>query len=356
MTYKIRKSRPEDLSTKKANVVYVEGAGCPAWERHVALMCRRKDGTRNVDKEQLLQRWCGYCMTGYTSEQRFLYLCGKARSGKSVFVETIAWMMGTYAVTLSKSVLTGDENAHPTNRMPLISARWARFAEEFDQDQIKEATLKGLVTSNTFTARGMRQDLRTYRSTAKFILEGNERFRIRERSGGIWRRMILVVIELELEDEEVQVLGYVEKLRAEGSGILNWCLAGHDAWQKGGLAVPAEMDADVDDYRADEDIIGQCVDDIFIRGEVPVWQSIRHIYEAYVAWCEANGHRPMSAQRLSNELVQRFDFERGGNNRRAPRSWGIGTTKMLLGPRLVTGVSSGAAYEVVTPSLPKEHY
>ena len=41
----------------------------------------------------------GYCLTGLTSEQVLFFLYGTGANGKTVFINTIAGMMGDYGVT-----------------------------------------------------------------------------------------------------------------------------------------------------------------------------------------------------------------------------------------------------------------
>ncbi len=345
---KLRLPTPEDLFTKCANAEAAPDfpdTPAPLWEAHIREMCARPDGAPNLPKEEFLQRWCGYCLTGLVSEQRFLFICGKARSGKSTFIEVFAWVLGSFAVNISKSVLTGDENAHPTVRMPLVGARWAYIGEELDQKAINVSTFKSLVTGETFTARRMNQDMQTFRSSAKFILEGNERFRVTDQSDGIWRRMILLVIENQVAEEKTNYKDYKEQLKEEGSGILAWAARGCIAWQEKGLAVPEEMEADLVGYRDDEDTVGQFVDACFegwaactAGGGVvePVKLAATEVYSRYQSWCDQSGHRALSAQKLGNQLVSRFKFERGDKNARMYMPDGT-KSKILFGRPLVKG-------------------
>ena len=51
--------------------------------------------------QEYLQRWFGYCLSGKTSEQKFLIIFGPPASGKSVFLEVIKYVWGDYATTIN---------------------------------------------------------------------------------------------------------------------------------------------------------------------------------------------------------------------------------------------------------------
>ena len=70
------------------------GGGCPLW---LGFIERITGG--DVDMAAYLQRVAGYCFTGRTEEQVFFFLHGAGANGKTVFLEVLADMLGTYART-----------------------------------------------------------------------------------------------------------------------------------------------------------------------------------------------------------------------------------------------------------------
>ncbi len=87
-------SRPrrEDYMTKITGAA--PGDTCPTW---LAFLDRVTDGDNEL--QRYLQRVVGYSLTGRTHEHAVFFLYGTGANGKSVFVNTISGMMGTYAVT-----------------------------------------------------------------------------------------------------------------------------------------------------------------------------------------------------------------------------------------------------------------
>jgi putative DNA primase/helicase len=142
---------------------------------------------------------------------------------------------------------------------------------------------------------------------------------IRGTDKGIWRRVRLIPFTVEIpEEHQDKVLR--EKLRAEASGILNWCLRGCLDWQRDGLGEPDEVRLATREYRTSQDVIGE-----FLSDCCAVESSFRikagDLYAAYSKWAESNREFVQSHRRLTDALG-----ERGITKRRSNGIWyeGIG--------------------------------
>jgi len=63
------------------------------------------------------------------------------------------------------------------------------------------------------------------------------------------------------------------KLKSESSGIFNWALEGYQQWQEFGLATPNLILESTEEYRNEEDLIGQFIKDECIEEESSVIDS-----------------------------------------------------------------------------------
>src|SRR5262245_20803921 len=68
------------------------GTPHPKWS---AFLTRITAG--NADLQDFLQRYIGYCCTGFTSEHAFVFAYGTGANGKSTFINTILRIFGHYA-------------------------------------------------------------------------------------------------------------------------------------------------------------------------------------------------------------------------------------------------------------------
>jgi putative DNA primase/helicase len=81
------------------------------------------------------------------------------------------------------------------------------------------------------------------------------------------------------------------KLQAEASGILNWLIAGCLLWQKEGLAPPAEIEAAVEDYRTEEDVLADFINECVTLNEPCTTLLHTALFAKYHDWAEEAGVR-----------------------------------------------------------------
>jgi putative DNA primase/helicase len=133
----------------------------------------------------------------------------------------------------------------------------------------------------------------------------------------LWQRIHLIPFTISFVDnpkkpnERKADPDLPQKLRAEASGILAWLVRGCLDWQRIGLNPPEAVLAATRDYQAEEDILGHFIDDRCILGDsIEVKSSA--LYKAYVAWCDENGHKPISGTRFGKEIKTMFDSYKSG--------------------------------------------
>jgi putative DNA primase/helicase len=106
-----------------------------------------------------------------------------------------------------------------------------------------------------------------------------------------------------------------DKLLGELPGILNWALEGCLRWQREGLKVPACVRKATEDYRREEDVIGQFLDDC-TRPAESVRTPVTVVYDLYGRWCEQEGIQPkfrLTARRLNRRIEEHGHIRRKSN-------------------------------------------
>ena len=111
---------PLDYITKKAGCACAPaGTPHPLW---TAFLDRVTD--HNVELQQFLQRYIGYCCTGFTTEHVFVFLYGTGANGKGTFINTLVKIFGDYATVAAMSTFLASNNEqHPTDLAKLNGAR-----------------------------------------------------------------------------------------------------------------------------------------------------------------------------------------------------------------------------------------
>jgi putative DNA primase/helicase len=97
----VRSPAPLDYMTKRTTVCAADpGTRAPLW---AAFLDRITAG--DVQLQNYLQRVAGYCLTGSVREHVLFFLYGTGANGKSVFVNTLLWILGDYARTIGTEML-----------------------------------------------------------------------------------------------------------------------------------------------------------------------------------------------------------------------------------------------------------
>ena len=156
-----------------------------------ASSARSPTATRSC--KRYLRRVAGYCLTGLTTEHALFFLWGTGANGKSVFVKTLAGIMGDYAVTapMTTFVVTRSEQ-HPTNLAMLRGARLVVATETEAGQRWAEARIKMMTGGDRIAARFMRGDFFEFTPQFKLVIVGNHRPSLRGVDEAIRRRLHLI--------------------------------------------------------------------------------------------------------------------------------------------------------------------
>jgi len=308
---------PSLLVTKRCPVPYDPDATAPTFTAFINRITRGKPGLA-----KFIQRLVGYILTGEVSEQCFAFFFGIGRNGKTTLAELIFWLLGDYATILPTSTLMlakRDPGAASPDLMLLKGRRLALAVETEENGKFAESSLKAMTGGDTMTARNPYGQYATWTPTHKLLIVGNHRPIISGGDYGIWRRVRLIPFTEIISDVECDENLSV-KLRAEGSGVLNWALEGLRDWKQQGLNPPLEVKAAVATYQTDMDILGQWMDDHVNTIPGKITPTI-NLYRAYSNWARASGwSHPMTRQSFGRRLTERgIVLEKAGSGSKYAR-------------------------------------
>lgn len=307
-TAELRPHCREDRITRLVPIDVDPEARCPTWEAFVARVLP------DEEVRSFVQRLAGYSLTGSTAEQILIFLYGQGRNGKSVFMETLADILGGYHTATRIQTLSSTGGAIPNDVAALAGARMVTVSETPEGSRLNESLVKDLTGGDTITARFLRREFFQFRPQFKLWVRGNHKPQIRGTDDGIWRRVMLIPFAVQIPEHEVDAR-LAEKLNQELPGILQWALRGCLDWQSVGLCAPTSVEAAVNAYRREMDLLGEFIRDCCCVSE-GLSASASSIGLAYGTWCKQNGYEPMTATALGKALGQRgFRKEKRGTVR-----------------------------------------
>lgn len=293
--------------TRISNTEYQPSALCPRWEQFL-------DEIFQSDKRLIdyLQRAVGYSLSNSTTEQVMFILLGNGKNGKSVLLNVLHEVFGTYAMNIQPQTIA-VKNGGQTANQDIARLKGARFVTTTEPNQgmkFDEGTIKQITGGDTVTARFLYGKEFEFKPEFKLWMATNYKPIIAGTDDGIWRRMVLIPFNYTIPDEKVdKKLGM--KLKEELPGILNWCLEGFIKWRQHGLDDEPEIVKEQrHEYRSEMDMVQRFIADCCSVGEnrsvaaKELWLAFRH-------WVsENNEYDGYTQTKFGREFGKHFTKER----------------------------------------------
>ena len=298
-----RAFRRADMLTRQAAAAYDPEAECPTFLKFLSEILP------NPEIRTFLQRFFGFVLTGDVGEQVMLVCYGTGANGKSTLLNTIAAILGSYAVTLPIATFLHDNRRSGREATPdlarLPGMRLALAGEPEIGARLSESVVKSITGGDRIVARALYGNQFEFDPAFKLVLSCNHMPAIKGQDEGIWRRVLIVPFEVYIPPERRRrPLALKGAMLAEAPGILNWLLDGYRMWREQGLAAPNAVRKVTDEYRAESDPLGD-----FLAGrteQIPgASVSSQRLYEAYERWAAGNAVEPVSKNLFGRMLTAR---------------------------------------------------
>jgi putative DNA primase/helicase len=298
---RLRRHARRDLITRIAPVGYDPEARSPLFDQFIAQILP------DPDVRLWVQKLFGYCLTGLAVEHMLAAFWGDGRNGKSTLSRLFRWLFGDYAATIEFNSLLAEgprRGGDATPDLAKLSGRRAVFAGEPREGvRLDDGKVKQITSGDPMSVRHLNREFFDLFPTFKLILSFNNKPIVKDDSNGMWSRVRLAPFTVEIPDE-LQDKTLLDKLRAEGPGVLNWALDGYRLWREEGLDPPQAMIAATREYRAENDELGQFVDRA-TRPDPTGQLSSAELYGCYLGWCRAMEKRPQSLTKLGTYLTKK---------------------------------------------------
>ncbi|MCC8961724.1 hypothetical protein H8A95_05160 [Bradyrhizobium sp. Pear76] len=297
--------RRNDGITKLTSVAPAP-SGCPQWLKFL-------DETTGSDAEliRFLQQWCGYSLTGLTTEHALVFVYGPGGNGKSVFLNIVAAILKDYATTSAMDTFTASSSdKHPTDLAMLRGARLVTASETEEGRPWAESRIKQMTGGDRISARFMRQDFFEFVPQFKLTIVGNHKPVLRNVDEAARRRFLIVPFERKPDkpDRELE-----RKLLMEAGAILQWMVDGCLDWQANGLLKPASVLAATEEYFSDQDVFAhwlaeECVCD---PGNVDRSETSGKLFKSWREFAQSAGIGPGTQQSFKDQMLRhKFKFYR----------------------------------------------
>jgi putative DNA primase/helicase len=303
-TGELRDGRREDWITRQVAVPYDPAATCPRWEKFI--------GEIFCDDEfimEYIKLALGYSLTGDSSGRCFFMCLGDGANGKSVFLNAVEHVWGSYARRAKMTTFVGGDGSDKFDLWDFNGRRLILASETKPRERMNEHILKQLTGDETIVTERKYADDMAIKPVCKIWFAINHEPRVRDDSAGFWERVRLVRFEQSFIGEKRDP-HLIETLRDEAPGILAWAVRGCLDWCSifgRTLPVPYKILAATAEFQEHEDPLAEFMGE---RTELDDGGSCTFtaLYAEYREWAKANGlseRAQMSAKAVGQHLKRK---------------------------------------------------
>jgi P4 family phage/plasmid primase-like protien len=291
----LERHSPEWFSTVCVQYEFQPDAQCPRFLAFIEEILEH-----DQERITLLRQWFGYLLAGDTSLQKFLILVGEGSNGKTVLLAVLTALLGESNVSSIPLEIFGQ-------RFQLTPAlgKLANLVPELGViDRVAEGFLKAFVAGDRmhFDRKGLPGI--DARPTARLVLATNTLPPFADRSGGVWRRLMVLPFQVTIPPER-QDPQLTATLLGELSGIFNWAVAGWGQLRGGRFIEPKVCRELLEEYRMDSNPAQTfLLDEVRSRrgSSIPCTE----VYRRYRGWCDEHGHKPVPDTQFGKDVFRAF--------------------------------------------------
>jgi P4 family phage/plasmid primase-like protien len=283
---------------------YEPTATCPKWLTYLS-----EQFSGDLDRVATMQEWFGYHLIPDNDLQKLCILVGPTRSGKGTTMHVLREMLGEYRCTSAMADdLTSDFAMQPwVGKLSVllddVNEGGSRYGLMPTVDK-----LKSIVGSRTVTVNRKNKMKIEASVSWKFTITTNDIPRMRDDSGAMAKRMVVIPYDKSHAGRENPRLA--DELCAELPGILAWAVEGLARLSKTHRFTESEKSRNrADQIRLESTPLLRFSREMFIfseDGSGTIQNDV--VYAVYERWCKENGEHMKPRNSLFKAMRAQEEF------------------------------------------------
>lgn len=255
---------------------------------------------------ELLLEIIGYTFYRRNELRKSFILLGDKANGKSTFLDVIKNLLGE--VNISALDLAELNSRFKTAE---LFGKLANVGDDISDDFIPDVSIfKKLVSGDRVSAERKGKDPFEFNSYAKLLFSANEMPRVRDKTGAVIDRLVIVPFTATFSKDDADFDPYIKyKLRTPEamSYIINLGLEGlgrvlHNRC----FTIPEAAKAELSEYVTMANPIEEFFE-TFNRDDA-VGKGTDEVYEQYIGWAVKSNVSAMSSMQFKRQFMKRFDL------------------------------------------------
>ena len=261
----------------------------------------------NAELIAYVQKICGLGAIGKVYMEAVIISYGEGANGKSTFWNTIAWVLGSYAGSISADALAAGCRRNVKPEIAEVKGKRLLIAAELEEGmRLSTATVKQLCSTDPIKGEKKYKEPFDFTPSHTLVLYTNHLPKVGAMDRGIWRRLIVIPFNAVISGagDIKNYAGHLQKYA--GQYVLKWII---DGAQKAiaenyHLKRPKCVEDAINRYRSDSDWLAHFLEECCEIG-AEYHEKSGAFYSAYRAYCARTGDFIRSTTDFYNALEQR---------------------------------------------------
>lgn len=263
-------------------------------EAYDELMDKTLDKLACEDKDirSLLEELIGYCFFTRNELGKAFILIGDKANGKSTFLSLLQVMLGSDNISSLDLSELGERF-----KTAELFGKLANIGDDIgDEFVANPALFKKLVTGDRVNVEKKGQDPFEFNNYSKFIFSANKIPRIKDRTGAVQRRLVIIPFNASFSKEDPDFDPYIKQKLLRKSSLEYLIRLGVEGLKRvlenKSFTKSEKVKKELDDYERTNNPILLFFDDT--EKEEIVNESIADVYKSYTVFCSENNFSPLS--------------------------------------------------------------
>jgi putative DNA primase/helicase len=300
---------PNQLHLKRTNANYLPSdRNCKRW-----MQTLNEIFEGDTELIEYIHVALGYSIMGLTKEHCFFLCYGNGRNGKGVLLDTVAHVLGSYAVNAEFEMFLQKDKTNVRELEAVGRLKGQRFviaSETADSSRLKEALIKRLTGGDTLLGTKLHGDCFEFPPTHHIWLACNHLPANKDGSIAMWERVKVIPFNKNFLGE-AQEKNLKTMLKQEKDAILTWLVDGAYRYLETGLPKePRAVTKAIQEYRDVNDKLSVYIRDRLVR-EPTRTLGVGSCYADYQAWCMDMKENPIAKLYFSTNMEERGVYKKG---------------------------------------------
>ena len=264
------------------------------------------------DVKEYTMKFLAKCLSGDNRDEGFYMWTGTGGNGKSKLIDLVSMCMGQYACNMPISLLTQKRKASGAASPEMavtLGKRLCVMQEPDVNETLNVGQMKEITGNDKISARGLYKEPFEFTPQFKLICMCNDLPNIPSNDDGTWRRLEVVDFIARFVDDKKDVNQKLHRHLKDKSikaKIPMWVipffailLPHWRDYDKNGIDIPDEVKAKTNEYRNNNDLVGQWIDNNCEEAENIISQDgiteqapseFDTLYDDFKEWCQEEEH------------------------------------------------------------------